>query len=75
MILKKYKIVNEILFKRSKFNGHFRCGEGCKIKCQYNDYNKKSLRYKCDTLRGINTYSKKEYAYYPQNDTKKIKNI
>ena len=66
MILKKYKIVNEILFKRSKFNGHFICGEDCKINCQYDDYNKKSsLRYKCDTLRGINTYSEKEYAYYP----------
>lgn len=72
MILKKYKIVNGILFRRSKFNGHFKCGEDCKRNCQYNDYNKKSLRYKCDTLRGINTYNKKEYAYYPQNDIKEI---
>ena len=72
MILKKYKIVNKILFKRSKFNGHFRCGVDCKINCPYN-----TLRYKCNTLRGINTYSEKEYAYYPypQNDIKKIKNI
>jgi len=67
MILKKHKIVNKILFKRSKFNGHFRCGENCEINCQYNDYNKNSLRDKCDTLRGINTYNKIEYAYYPKS--------
>ena len=73
-MLKKYKIANfenseKVIFKRSKYNGKFRCGCDCSLrwKCRFGIINLNNV---CEIFRGIRTPNINIYAYYPKNDIK-----
>ena len=73
MMLKKYRVVKivyrneKVIFRRSQYDGSWRCGVDCKIKCIFSDLSY-TLGCQCDVMRGMFAIDDIKYAYYPERD-------